>query len=133
MQCDLNIEKLILLECLKLDSYAQTADNQFIEKTAEDFEDDLEFLVSLALQNEKVISVRAFETEESRVFCILTLPIYLKSEREQLLNNLENTLSKGKQTYISLDNDIYRKIKPDMTEEEKAELLNVVLKRQSKN
>ena len=130
MQCDLNVEKLILLEGFNLDSYAQTADNQFVEKTAEDFDDDIEFLISLALQNEKVISVRAFETDNARVFSVLTVPIYLKSEREELSKNLEETLSNGKTTYISFDNDVFRKIKPDMTQEEKTELLNIVLKRQ---
>ncbi|MBO4380728.1 MAG: hypothetical protein J5815_01080 [Clostridia bacterium] len=126
MQCDLNVEKLILLE----DFNTQTADNQFVEKTAEDFDDDIEFLISLALQNEKVISVRAFETDNARVFSVLTVPIYLKSEREELSKNLEETLSNGKTTYISFDNDVFRKIKPDMTQEEKTELLNIVLKRQ---
>ena len=126
MQCDLNVEKLILLE----DFNTQTADNQFVEKTAEDFDDDIEFLISLALQNEKVISVRAFETDNARVFSVLTVPIYLKSEREELSKNLEETLSNGKTTYISFDNDVFRKITPDMTQEEKTELLNIVLKRQ---
>ncbi|MBQ3755142.1 MAG: hypothetical protein II867_03175 [Clostridia bacterium] len=132
MMCDLNVEKLILLEGLKLDSYAQTADNQFIEKTAEDFEDDLEFLVSLALQNEKVISVRAFETDDARVFAVLTEPIFFKTERDELKTSLLQDLSSGKTTYISFDNDVYRSIKENMSAGQKEAILNLIVSRKNK-
>ena len=128
MICNLNIDHLILLKD------AHTSVNQNLAPTVEErdlseYEGDLDFLTALALQNDKVVAVRVFETKNARVFGILTVPIYLKSEREELIETLTQTLSQQKETYITLDNDIFRKIKDDMTEEQKEYLLQKVLKR----
>lgn len=128
MICNLNVEKLILLKDVCPTFYAQPV----AEKTAEDYADDIEMLVALALQNEKVVSVKAFETNDARVFGVLTFPIFLKSERDALVNSLEQILSQGKPAYVSLDGDVYRKIKDDMSEEQKNKLFEIVLKRQNK-
>lgn len=99
------------------------------QKTAEDYSDDLALLNALALNNEKVIAVRSFETDTARVFAVLTLPIYLKSERDSLQDDLKSLLSQGKTTYISFDNDVYRAIKDDMTDFQKQRILKTVTER----
>lgn len=99
------------------------------ERTAEDYSDDLALLNALAQNIEKVLAVRSFETDDTRVFAVLTAPIYLKSERDQLYLELEDILSQGKITYISFDNDVYRAIKDDMTEEQKEQVVKTVLER----
>lgn len=129
MICDLNVEKLILLKDVALASYTPTVSEQYVEKSTEDFDDDIEFLISLALNNEKVVSVRACETDEAVIFGILTTPIYLKSEREELIETLTKTLSCSKRAYVSLDHDVFRKIKDDMTDAQKNELIKTVKSR----
>ena len=102
----------------------------YAERQAEDyFANDLAMLNAFALQNEYVVAVKSFETENARVFGVLTMPIYLKSERDELVKTLSISLSQGKRAYVSLDNDVFRKIKDDMTEEQKEELLSLVQKR----
>ena len=128
--------KLAEIACLY--NFSQTSVNQNLAPTVEarDFEeykDDIDFLTALALQNDKVVAVRVFETENARVFGILTTPIYLKSEREELIETLTQTLSQSKETYVSLDNDVFRKIRDDMTEEQKEQLLLTVINRRGKN
>ena len=130
MICNLNVEQLTLLKNANANAYFGTANGQYVEKTADEFDDDIEFLISLALQNEKVVSVRAYETDDAMVFGVLTVPIYLKSEREELIETLTKTLANDKQTYVSLDHDVFRKIKDDMTDEQKNELLKTVISRQ---
>ena len=132
MICNLNIDHLILLKD------AQTSVNQNLaptveERDFEEYKDDIDFLTALALQNDKVVAVRVFETENARVFGILTTPIYLKSERTELIETLTQTLSQSKETYVSLDNDVFRKIRDDMTEEQKEQLLLTVQNRKGKN
>ena len=129
MICNLNVEKLILLKDANMSLFVQTANEQYIEKSTQDFDDDIEFLISLALQNEKVVSVRAYETEDAIVFGILTAPIYLKSEREELIETLTQTLANSKEVYVSLDHDVFRKIKDNMTDAQKDELLKTVKSR----
>ena len=92
----------------------------------------MELLTSLALQNEKVVAVKSFEMENARVFSVLTVPIYLKSEREDLKSTLVFTLSQGKPAYVSFDNDVYRNIKPDMTDEQKQKLLDTIIERENR-
>ena len=99
------------------------------QRTAEDYSDDLALLNALALNNEKVVAVRSFETDTARVFAVLTLPIYLKSERDSLQKDLKSLLSQGKTTYISFDNDVYRAIKDDMTDSQKERILKTVTER----
>ena len=127
MICNLNVEKLILLK----DVYQPLTPQTFAQKTAENFADDIDMLIALALQDEKVVSVKAFETDDARVFGILTLPIFLKSERDELVESLEKILSQGKPAYVSLDGDVYRKTKDDMPDEQKIKLLSTVMSRKN--
>ena len=130
MICNLNIDQLILLK----DVNDATNDITTVtEKTAEDYSCDIEMLSALVLQNENVVSVKAFETSNARVFSVLTVPIFLKSERDALVKSLEDILSQGKQAYVSLDGDVYRRIKPDMTDEQKRSLLDTVISRKNNN
>ncbi len=112
-----------------LTSTARNESDIVCQRTAEDYSDDLALLNALALNNEKVVAVRSFETGTTRVFAILTLPIYLKSERDSLQKDLKSILSQGKTTYISFDNDVYRAIKDNMTDFQKKRILKTVTER----
>lgn len=132
MIVNLNINHLILLKDANTKSQSFYSTCDAVEKTTSDFEDDLEFLSTLALQNEKVVAVKSFETEDIRVFSVLTLPIYLKSERDNLKSSLAHDLSTSKTTYISFDNDVYRAIKDNMTDEQKQKVVATILARENK-
>lgn len=132
MIVNLNINHLILLKDANTKSQSFYSTCDAVEKTTSDFEDDLEFLSALALQNEKVVAVKSFETEDVRVFGVLTLPIYLKSERDNLKSSLAHDLSTSKTTYISFDNDVYRAIKDNMTDEQKQKVVATILARENK-
>ena len=134
MICNLNVEKLILLKsCEQPIAPNFDAVPTVIEKEIEEFGSDIEFLSALALKNEKVVAVRSFEIDDTRVFSVLTLPIYLKSERDELKSTLLQDLSQGKNTYISFDNDIFRGIKEDMSDEQKQKLLETIIAREKQN
>lgn len=85
-----------------------------------------------ALSQENVIAVRTFETEDVVVLAVLTAPIYLKSERDALKAQLKITLREkcdGKDLIVTFDNEVYRKIKTDLTDEEKQQLVTLAKKR----
>ncbi|MBQ9276444.1 MAG: hypothetical protein IJ226_02495 [Clostridia bacterium] len=121
---------LILLKTVVSDAYSIPAYETYEQKNVVDYGEDLDMLSSIALSHDKVLSVRAFEIDGTRVFAILTSPIYLKSERDALKNELFSLLSQGKTTYISFDNDVYRAIKDDMTEEQKNDLIERIESRE---
>jgi|GEM_PF-3105629 len=129
MICDYQLDNLILLKDASFADFKSAP--TFNERMASEYADDVDFLTALALQNEKVVAVRAFETDEARVFAVLTTPVYLKSERDELAETLSSTLKQSKDTYISFDNDVFRKIKDDMTDAEKERLLDIVVKREN--
>lgn len=87
----------------------------------------------LAMNDERVVSARHFECEKNIVLALVTTPFYLKSERDQFLRDMETTLSQsiGKNVVVTLDIDVYLRIKEDMTEQEKIALYKKVVSRQN--
>ncbi len=130
MQYDIYFSNQLAKNDVALNTFQYNTAIAVAEKNVSEFEDDLEFLISLALQNEKVVSVRAFETEDTRVFAIITTPLYTKSERDATKTSLYNTLAQGKTTFVSFDNDVYRAIKDDMDDEQKHDLIERVKSRE---
>lgn len=93
--------------------------------------DSLESLNALALYQPQVLSVRSFEQDGYAVFALITTPIYLKSERDMLKETLRSTLqaSTDKIIIVTFDNGIYRSIKPEITAQQKADLLMIAKRR----
>jgi hypothetical protein len=85
-----------------------------------------------ALAQENVIAAKTLETEETVVLAVLTSPIYLKSERDALKAQLKITLREkcdGKDFVVTFDNEVFRKIKDGLSEEEKEEIVTLAKKR----
>lgn len=85
------------------------------------------------MSDERVVSARHFECENTIVLAIIATPFYLKSERDKFLRDMETTLSQsvGKNVVVTLDIDVYLRIKDDMTEQEKIALYKKVVSRQN--
>ena len=90
-----------------------------------------DFVVSVALQNEKIVGARCFEKNDTYIVAVLTVPIYLKSEREECRKSLQNQIaqSTGKKALVTFDIDVYAKIKQDMSDLQKDTLYKKVTSR----
>ena len=86
---------------------------------------------ALMLCDENVIGAKCFFYQNSCVIAMLTKPFYLKSERDEFLKNTQECLSKelSLDVVATLDVDVYRKIKPNMSNEQKAEILQIARQR----
>lgn len=87
--------------------------------------------VSVVLQNENAIGARCFEVQNTYIVAVLTVPIYLKSERDKCKTDIQNTISQmcGKEVIVTFDVDIYAKIKPNMSDADKTSLYKKVTAR----
>lgn len=74
-----------------------------------------------ALMHEKVVGARAAAREGKLLVAVITLPVYLGSERDALKEELRETLSEatGQEVAVTFDLGVYRGIRPGMSEEEK--------------
>ncbi len=90
-----------------------------------------EGVVSVVLQNDNVVGARCFEVQNTYIVAVLTVPIYLKSERDKCKTNIQNTISQmcGKEVIVTFDVDIYAKIKPNMSDADKTSLYKKVTAR----
>ncbi len=88
-------------------------------------------VAALALSNPKVVGARCFSYDNAYVVALISSPFYLKSERDAFLQTTKIDLSKQTKAdvFVTLDIDVYRKIKDDMTNAQKAELFEQVLSR----
>ena len=77
-----------------------------------------------ALANDSVAAARAIETADGVLVAVLLDPVFLVSERRELKEELKCDIEQatGKQTLVTYDLGVYRKIKPDMSSEAKAAL-----------
>lgn len=92
-----------------------------------------ERLISFALTDEKVLGARCIYVDNAYVIAIITTPFYLKSERDEWCENMQNMLSTQTNSvvHVSLDLDIYRNIRQGMDDKDKTELLESVLSRKA--
>lgn len=83
------------------------------------------------LGDENVIGAKCFFYQNSCLVAMLTKPFYLKSQRDEFLKNTQEFLSKelSLDVVATLDVDVYRKIKPDMSNEQKSEILQIARQR----
>ena len=90
-----------------------------------------ESIVSVVLQNENVVGARCFEVQNTYIIAVLTVPIYLKSERDKCKTDIQNTISQmcSKEVIVTFDVDIYAKIKPNMSDTDKTSLYKKVTAR----
>lgn len=88
-------------------------------------------VAALALSNPKVVGARCFSYNKAYVVALISSPFYLKSERDAFLHSTKIDLSKQTKAdvFVTLDIDVYRKIKDGMTDAQKAELFEKVLSR----
>ena len=88
-------------------------------------------VAALALSNPKVVGARCFSYNNAYVGALISSPFYLKSERDAFLQSTKTDLSKQTKTdvFVTLDVDVYRKIKDGMTDEQKADLFEKVISR----
>lgn len=88
-------------------------------------------VIATVLQNENVVGARCFEVQNEYVVAVLTVPIYLKSERDKCKTNIKIAISQlyGKEAIVTFDVDVYAKIKPNMSEEDKDTLYKKVTAR----
>lgn len=91
-------------------------------------------IANVALKQEKVLGARCFEWHSTYVLALITSPFYLKSERDKFLCDLTEYLNDNSQKSIivTLDTDIYSRIKEDMSDNEKQTLYQKVVWRQKK-
>lgn len=85
---------------------------------------------AIVLMNDLVTYVRSFECDGTVVAAILTQPIYLASERRKLKDDLTDKLtsSLGKPAVVTFDMEVFRKIKGDLSDDDKRRLLKTALK-----
>ena len=88
-------------------------------------------VAALALSNPKVVGARCFSYNNAYVVALISSPFYLKSERDAFLQSTKIDLSKQTKddVFVTLDIDVYRKIKEGMTDAQQAELFEKVLAR----
>ncbi len=90
-----------------------------------------ESVAALALANENIVGARCFLYENKFVLALLCTPFYLKSERDNFVKTIAHDLSNqtNSDVVVTLDLEIYRKIKPDMTPLQKESLYQKVVAR----
>ncbi len=83
------------------------------------------------LQNQQVFAVRYFQIENKVVFAILLKPIYTKSERDNLKTRLTSVAQEltGQEVTLTFDNQVFRGISDDLTDEKKWQLLSLAQSR----
>ncbi len=88
-------------------------------------------LISIALSDENVLGARCVFVDNAYVIAIITTPFYLKSERDEWFEDMQELLSSQTDlpVHLSLDLDIYRNIRQGMNDKDKIELLESVLSR----
>ena len=88
-------------------------------------------VIATVLQNENVIGARCFEIQNKYIVAVLTVPIYLKSERDKCKTNIKTAISQlyGKEAIVTFDVDVYAKIKPNMSDIDKDALYKKVTAR----
>lgn len=88
-------------------------------------------VIATVLQNENVVGARCFEIQNKYIVAVLTVPIYLKSERDQCKTNIKTAISQlyGKEAIVTFDVDVYAKIKPNMSDIDKDALYKKVTAR----
>lgn len=91
-------------------------------------EDDI---TALALSSENIVGAKCFLYNNTFVLALLCTPFYLKSERDDFLTNIQSDLSRqiNSDVIATLDIDVYRKIKPNMTNKQKESLYQRVIAR----
>lgn len=107
--------------------FAETA----IQSTTQQNVSTEQNVCALMLGDENVIGAKCFFYQNSCLVAMLTKPFYLKSQRDEFLKNTQEFLSKelSLDVVATLDVDVYRKIKPDMSNEQKAEILQIARQR----
>lgn len=107
--------------------FAETA----IQSTTQQNVSTEQNVCALMLGDENVIGAKCFFYQNSCLVSMLTKPFYLKSQRDEFLKNTQEFLSKelSLDVVATLDVDVYRKIKPDMSNEQKAEILQIARQR----
>ena len=108
--------------------------NTSYTENAEDIADiiDIDSIISLALQNEYAIGVRGFEHDGSIVIAVLTTPFYLKSERDNARNMIENELcelTNNDSIIVTFDVQVYRNIRGNMSESDRSRVLKLAKER----
>ena len=85
---------------------------------------------TIVLMNDLVTYVRSFECDGIVVAAILTQPIYLASERKKLKDDLTDKLTSalGKPAVVTFDMEVFRKIKGNLSDDDKRRLLKTALK-----
>lgn len=88
-------------------------------------------VTSLALIDDMVMSARGFEYSDKYILSLILKPFFLKSEKDDYVNNLAKSLSEKtqKDVIITLDIDIFCKIHDNMSEEEKELLYEKITQR----
>ncbi len=88
-------------------------------------------IVATVLQNKNVVGARCFEIQNTYIVAVLTVPIYLKSERDKCKADIQTAISEiySKETIVTFDVDVYTKIKPNMSERDKDALYKKVTAR----
>ena len=88
-------------------------------------------VIATVLQNENVVGARCFEVQNTYIVAVLTVPIYLKSERDKCKFDIQTAISQlyGKEAIVTFDVDVYAKIKPNMSEKDKDTLYKKVTAR----
>lgn len=88
----------------------------------------IEELKATILCDPLVLSVRSFKHEDIYIFAVLTTPIYLKSERDRLINEITdalNTKINDGNVLVTFNMTVYRNISDDMSQECKIKLIDL--------
>lgn len=82
---------------------------------------------ALALNYAEVLSARSYDVDDITVISILTAPIYLKSERDELRASMQAEISEalGREVVVTYDTEVYRKTRGEMDDNEKRALLEL--------
>lgn len=103
-----------------------------IQKAVQIVSDDVtEKATSIALMQEKVVGARCFFVENVCVVAVILEPFYLKSERDEYIEEIKSAIESAINcnAIISTDIDVYTKIKAEMTDAQKMALYKKVTER----
>lgn len=103
-----------------------------IQKAVQIVSDDVtEKATSIALMQEKVVGARCFFVENVCVVAVILEPFYLKSERDEYIDEIKSAIESAinGNAIISTDIDVYTKIKAEMTDAQKMALYKKVTER----
>ncbi len=88
----------------------------------------IEELEASILCDPLVLSVRSFKHDDIYVFAVLTTPIYLKSERDELIKEITDALNakiNDCNVLVTFNMTVYRNISDDMSQESKIKLIDL--------